>query len=66
MVLWEMLSKQRDFLAEKTRRLAMFFILARCKISTMRYQAEMYDSLDALGKYGGRHQPVPPERSGNH
>jgi len=48
MVLWETLVKQHDFLAEKTRRQAVFFILARCKISTMRYQADMYDSLDAL------------------
>jgi len=48
MALWETLSTQRDFLAKKNRRQAVFFILARCKISTMRYQAEMYDSLDAL------------------
>jgi hypothetical protein len=48
MVLWEMLTAQNDFLTEKTRRQAVFFIMARCKISTMRYQEGMYDSLDAL------------------
>jgi len=48
MVLWETLSAQRDFLAQKTRRQAVFFILARCKISTMRYQEDRYDSLDAM------------------
>src|SRR5690606_38991859 len=48
MVLWETLSTQTDFLLLKTRRQAVFFILARCKISSMRYQAGMYDSLDAL------------------
>jgi hypothetical protein len=48
MALWETLSEQRDFLAEKTRRQAVFFILARSKISTMQYQAQMYDSLDAM------------------
>jgi DNA-directed RNA polymerase specialized sigma24 family protein len=48
MALWETLSAQPDFLAEKTRRQAVFFILARSKISTMQYQAQMYDSLDAM------------------
>jgi hypothetical protein len=48
MVLWETLVQQHDFLAEKTRRQAVFFIMARSKISTMRYQEGMYDSLDAL------------------
>jgi DNA-directed RNA polymerase specialized sigma24 family protein len=48
MALWETLSAERDFLAEKTRRQAVFFILARSKISTMQYQAGMYDSLDAM------------------
>lgn len=48
MVLWEMLVAQRDFLKEKTRRQAVFFIMARSKISSMRYQEGMYDSLDAL------------------
>ena len=48
MVLWETLTEQHDFLLQKTRRQAVFFILARCKISSMRYQAGRYDSLDAL------------------
>jgi hypothetical protein len=48
MALWETLTQQRDFLTTKTRRQAVFFILARSKISTMQYQAGMYDSLDAL------------------
>lgn len=48
MVLWEMLSTQRDFLAQKTRRQAVFFVLVRCKISSMRYGEGRYDSLDAL------------------
>jgi hypothetical protein len=46
--LWEQLAAQPDFLAEKTRRQAVFFTLARCKISSLRYQEGMYDSLDAL------------------
>ncbi|MDX2159891.1 MAG: hypothetical protein SF162_01065 [bacterium] len=48
MALWETLSAQRDFLKEKTRRQAVFFILARSKISTMQYRAQMYESLDAM------------------
>jgi hypothetical protein len=48
MALWETLSAQHEFLAQKTRRQAVFFILARSKISTMQYQAKMYDSLDAM------------------
>ena len=48
MVLWETLSAQRDFLAQKTRRQAVFFVLARCKISSMRCGENRYDSLDAL------------------
>ncbi len=48
MALWETLTQQRDFLTEKTRRQAVFFILARSKISTMQYQAGMYVSFEAL------------------
>ncbi|MDX2140900.1 MAG: hypothetical protein SF123_22640 [Chloroflexota bacterium] len=48
MALWETLTTQRDFLTEKTRRQAVFFILARSKISTMQYQAGMYDSFEAM------------------
>jgi hypothetical protein len=48
MVLWETLTGQHDFLLQRTRRQAVFFILARCKISSMRYQAARCDSLDAM------------------
>ncbi|MCK6580916.1 MAG: hypothetical protein L6Q98_22725 [Anaerolineae bacterium] len=48
MALWETLVEQRDFLVQKSRKQTVFFILARCKISTIRYQANQYDSLDAL------------------
>ncbi|MBE2271226.1 MAG: hypothetical protein IAE80_23530 [Anaerolinea sp.] len=48
MVLWETLTQQPDFLAQKTRRQAVFFILARCKISSMRYGEGRYDRLDEL------------------
>lgn len=46
--LWKTLIQQPDFLEEKSRKQTVFFILARCKISTIRYQADQYDSLDAL------------------
>jgi hypothetical protein len=48
MVLWETLVQQPDFLAGKTRKQTVFFVLARCKISSMRYGEDRYDSLDAL------------------
>ena len=48
MALWETLSAQCDFLAEKTRKQTVFFVLARCKISSMRCGEYRYDSLDAL------------------
>ena len=48
MALWETLIQQRDFLAEKTRKQTVFFVLARCKISSMRCGEYRYDSLDAL------------------
>jgi len=48
MVLWEMLAQQHDFLADKTRKQTVFFVLARCKISSMRCGEYRYDSLDAL------------------
>ena len=48
MALWETLVQQRDFLAEKTRKQTVFFVLARCKISSMRCGEYRYDSLDAL------------------
>ncbi|MBW4438510.1 MAG: hypothetical protein KME04_15320 [Pleurocapsa minor GSE-CHR-MK-17-07R] len=46
--LLETLTQDHDFLADKSRKQTVFFILARCKISSMRYQANQYDSLDAL------------------
>lgn len=48
MALLETLAAQPAFLATKTRRQAVFFILARSKISSMRDQEGKYDSLDAL------------------
>ena len=48
MALWEQLAAQPDFLTEKTRRQAVFFILARCKISTIRDQEGRYDRLEPL------------------
>ena len=48
MVLWGTLTEQPDFLAQKTRRQAVFFVLARCKISSMRYGEGRYDSYEAL------------------
>lgn len=48
MALWEQLTAQPDFLTEKTRRQAVFFILARCKISTIRDQEGRYDRLEPL------------------
>jgi predicted kinase len=48
MALWETLAQQRSFLAQKSRRQTVFFILARCRISSMRYHERMYDRLDAL------------------
>jgi hypothetical protein len=47
-VLWETLLQQPDFLTQKNRQQAVFFVLARCKISSMRSAARRYDSLDAL------------------
>ncbi|MBN8595639.1 MAG: hypothetical protein J0M33_28060 [Anaerolineae bacterium] len=48
MALWEQLAAQPDFLTEKTRRQAVFFVLARCKISTLRDQEGRYDRLEPL------------------
>jgi hypothetical protein len=48
MALWLELSANKDFLAQKTRQQAVFFILARCKISTLRYYDDKFDSLEAL------------------
>ena len=48
LALWEQLAEQPDFLTGKTRRQAIFFILARCKISTLRDQEGRYDRLEPL------------------
>lgn len=48
MALWEQLAAQPDFLTEKSRRQTVFFILARCKISTIRDQEGRYDRLEPL------------------
>jgi hypothetical protein len=45
MVLWETLTKRSDFLAQKTRQQAVFFVLARCKISSLRYGEGRYEAL---------------------
>jgi hypothetical protein len=37
MALWLELVNDNDFLAQKTRQQAVFFVLARCKISSLRY-----------------------------
>ena len=44
MALWETLVEQSDFLAEQTRKQRVFFILARSKISIIRYQVNQYDN----------------------
>ncbi len=54
MALWLELVENRDFLAHKTRQQAVFFILARCKISTLRYYDDKYDSLEELMSYDWR------------
>lgn len=54
MALWLELSENKDFLAQKTRQQAVFFTLARCKISTLRYYDDKYDSLEALMSYDWR------------
>jgi hypothetical protein len=48
MALWEQLCLDHTFLKTKTRRQAVFFILARCKISTLRYHECQYDRLEPL------------------
>ena len=51
MSLWLELAEDNDFLANKDRRQAAFFILARCKISSLRYYDDKYDSLEELISY---------------
>ncbi len=45
--LLETLKKQHDFLADKNRQQAVFFILARCKSSSLRAYYRRHDSLEA-------------------
>jgi hypothetical protein len=54
MALWLELVENKDFLAQKTRQQAVFFSLARCKISTLRYYDDKFDSLEALMSYDWR------------
>lgn len=54
MALWLELTKNRDFLTEKTRQQAVFFILARCKISSYRYNDQKFDSLEEMLSYDRR------------
>jgi hypothetical protein len=54
MALWETLVADNDFLAQKSRRQAVFFILARCKISSHRYYDDKIDSLEELLSYDWR------------
>jgi hypothetical protein len=48
MALWEQLCIDRTFLQTKTRRQAVFFIMARCKISTLRYHENQCERLEPL------------------
>ena len=48
MALWLELVEDKDFVAQRTRQQAVFFVLARCKISTLRYYDDKYDSLEEL------------------
>lgn len=51
MALWLELVEDTNFLARKDRRQAVFFILARCRISSLRYYDDKYDSLEELTSY---------------
>lgn len=51
MALWLELVEDNNFLAQKDRRQAVFFILARCKISSLRYYDDKYDSLEEIVSY---------------
>ena len=51
MSLWEELITDNQFLADKTRQQAVFFILARCKISSLRGYDARYDELEEIVSY---------------
>lgn len=54
MALWMELIEKHDFLTHKTRRQAVFFVLARCKISSERRYQQKYNSLEELISYDWR------------
>ncbi len=54
MALWLELVENNNFLNDKTRQQAVFFIMARCKISTLRYYDDKFDSLEELMSYDWR------------
>jgi hypothetical protein len=54
MALWLALAENKDFLVQKTRRQAVFFILARCRISSLRYYDDKYESLEEIVSYDWR------------
>lgn len=54
MALWLELVDDHTFLAQKTRQQAAFFVLARCKISSLRYYDGKYDSLEELVSHDWR------------
>lgn len=51
MALWETLVADREFLAKKSRRQTVFFVLARCKISTLRHYDNRLDSFEQFVSY---------------
>ena len=54
MALWLELVEDNEFLKTKTRQQAVFFVLARCKISSLRYKDNKYDSLEEMLSYDRR------------
>jgi hypothetical protein len=48
MALWVQLTQDNDFLARKSRQQTVYFVLARCKISSFRRYDDNYDSLEEL------------------
>lgn len=51
MSLWKELIEDNQFLADKTRQQAVFFVLARCKISSLRGYDARYDELEEIVSY---------------
>jgi len=48
MALWVQLTQDNDFLARKSRQQTVYFVLARCKISSFRRYDDNYDSLEEI------------------